>query len=1493
MAGISESLKKITYESLQQFVEDINRNFAIIQNSPLYKGIPGNTGEDGKKGARGERGARFFFINADKFLESYAGEVVNINSVNQIWINQQISDLIKKEKLLKFFNVNSFVDTDIIVLTNSKMIQYNALNNSFSDTGISFYQQNTLISSIENKIEQLVRYYVDNNPKVLSIKNILIKYRTYAKVYSSTNNSYITQADSESAVYMPYFAGITDTQGALIPSHNYFGFSDELFPIDNKGAFIIGSVAKYSQLLSNTLNATETATFSSDFAPTKDKLPNLIIMQDTNKNGIMFGYKNLSNLSRFASIYKDTPANIDNSNEYLDSDIEEHNLVLKSDQGINPIDFSRLLINRYRMRYDKQVFFDDNLTVAKDFYLIGNIENKFIRTAEFIKSKYTAKDNNTTKIRSNTIELGANVDNSILINVARKTEFPYLSDDKKLIVLTVNRPISDSSLSKAYFVEEGSFIESNNENLDDFIFNKITSYIYDENYAFVRTPHILSLKTKLNHIQQYVKENYWRRDEWENTNRGDINGYIPKLNVGNTHIELSKFYIYNGSSRADNKKIFDIDGTTNTLTLGYYLDTEQTQLNIPTKNVYLRIYNLEDIGIIKNDRQANQIVTSDDSGNLNNTGVFVGNSQEINKYVSLDKNFVDVTDDFETLVSLSTLSKLQNLLVAKFANINDIYWKKNEYATPADNINSTTITEGKIPNIYVKNALGGKYIKVLSHEFNENNSILKPKTEFNLETPKIILNSSKIYFPQNKSQLLVTKNDGQLIQAEKEIYTFETVELEEVTLSNVKQAVTISIVDAEHHVLTSDYLLWLNNRINKVVENGLGDEYWKKVDFVGDINNNFVIPTLNLKNSLEVTGTVIFHNQNKSSQYFNITNNVLALGHQESNNAKNSKIDLVSKRIRLNDSDFYGKVLVTWKTDNINEDEDSESKENKDSVTKIEHQKGEIRKDITLCEDLSKTEDFDNLVPTSSFDKEKDNQTGDASKHKTKDKHVILTGRTLKWIMGFMNAVKKRFLDTFNKTETLQHMHDILPVGSIIMWTKTSYELACYKDKNFATKKSRNGIPNGWWPCNGTKIADTSFVAPDMRNQFVRGVSNIDNAIGVSGKNKQKIKEGQLPNLKHTHSMAQSGEHRHLLTIEESDEAYYTGEFVYKNDLTFETIRQKMGVPCNETDSYSEGQPIIVPDGKTNYIKLKNVKVPVIISKVGSDAIVNKNNWFVENIKQDATLSGNVFKFAQGISAGISIFDYIKNFLTGNSFKISNIQGGVDISKHRHPIDETGLGMSTEEKQGWIYNVPEYYKVIFIIKYDNSVNPNNDPVPDPIVLVTDLPSDDGKDYVPPVPDQSSDYIQKQTLTIIVNANEKTCSASINDSVTQLDILEGDSILLTAIPGPKTSEYFYQLRYWKCDDAIITNSYDVNEQGEKIGKKEFAVIPTKSCTYQAFFEKIELEPIPPAPVIISPIVNINTNVNIDGYNISEIENVTFSFKGVGDNNPNVNVTTTKK
>ena len=374
MPSIIETLKNITYTNLEQFVEDLNANFAIIQNSPLYKGVPGKPAQ-AIQGLRGIRGNQFLFVNYQNFNLQFPGDLTNASQININYLNSKLSQFENKQKLLSALGVIELVNNDVIVLTNSIMLSYSDSTNTFVDTLLAFNQQANLISSIETQIENYVQLYVSQNQTIQNLVNIFESYDSYAKNVPDNDNGNLSNIQTTSSIFAPYVLGTDNINGIKQTNHKYFGFADNLFPETNNGTLVIGSMRKYTEMLMETISLISVQPLSSDYAPGINNIPSIVFLQDSENNGIMFGLKSKLNLSTFGSIYKDSAGNI----------------VIKSDAGVLDSEFSKLLINRTNLSYSKPVFFGNNLQVGNDLAIIGNINHTFLRTGSYIASNTNPK----------------------------------------------------------------------------------------------------------------------------------------------------------------------------------------------------------------------------------------------------------------------------------------------------------------------------------------------------------------------------------------------------------------------------------------------------------------------------------------------------------------------------------------------------------------------------------------------------------------------------------------------------------------------------------------------------------------------------------------------------------------------------------------------------------------------------------------------------------------------------------------------------------------------------------------------------------------------------------------------------------------------------------------------------------------------------------------------------------------------------------------------
>jgi len=602
-----ETLVKITYNNIEQFTIDINRNFAVLQNSPLYKGIPGRT-MIGDIGPIGLRGSQFLFISFLKFNEQFPTQITIASQINLNFINSKLSDFVDKQKLLLALEVNELVKNDIIVLTNSMMISYNDLSNLFIDTKIAFNNQINLLSSIENKVQELVTAQLAQNP-IINTTNTFTTYSSY--LTNLPLNSNLPIINTPTSIYEPYLNGTIN--GNLLNDHKYWGFTEVEFPETINGTIVFGSIRQYFNLLEGTIDP-NTNYLTSNYAPGTNNIPTAVFLQDTANNCILFGLKNNPNLKAFGSIYKDADSNV----------------VIKSDSGNLIDDFSELLINKVRLKYSKSVEFGDELLIDGNLLIGGNISHQYIRTNQF-----------TT---ANTIEIGSTIIGSIQRNISYNIQLPKFIS---------NVLITDASgnISKSYSLET-IHIPTINLDLsisDGFPSGVTTNKLLTSNYLNFIYNKFNSLSDKIN-LTETNFTNYYSKDDFTNGLVNDIINSGCLITYGDVNI------CYSGTNA-----LISAIGGESMVSIGY---NNQSTLNLNCKTYFNYIKNkilyTDNTGLVVSTYDFNDFSISDIS--LNNS-ISIGSQLPIDQKIfsaSNNENIVSIgkDDNSEALVYGHLLPKL-------------------------------------------------------------------------------------------------------------------------------------------------------------------------------------------------------------------------------------------------------------------------------------------------------------------------------------------------------------------------------------------------------------------------------------------------------------------------------------------------------------------------------------------------------------------------------------------------------------------------------------------------------------------------------------------------------------------------------------------------------------------------------------------------------------------------------------------------------------------
>lgn len=539
-----ETLKKLTYTDLQTFVEELNYNFAVLENSPFYKGIAGRKGEKGETGITGQRGIKFIFISFERFNTAYIDELKSSNDIDINYINRKIQEgnvnSSNRDKFYKVLNVTDLILGDVLVLTNTKLLTFNGVE--FEDTGMAFDSNFGNSKDIETIVKEYVENFILQNDTIKNLRTIFTTYLTHAKNYQDVSNTLITTSITNKSVYEPYKS--TNKKGILVNTHKYIGLTDGVLNDDEqKSTIILGSVNKFIKQVQNSFATDLNKTLTSDYSVGVNNEPSVVILQNDNNSGILFGHRDSTNFKSFAKIYRN------NGDDTLN---------IESNVGINGAEYGSLKLHKEYLRWNKDAYIERSVDISHNLFVGLNIRSSHIRTGE-----YTVNSGSGIK----TLELGYN-DNerdSITFNTAYLERYKhYISN----VLITDNI----GNVSKEYSLETTAVSNSNN------YLDKISGTV-GSNKKIVTSNYLGIIIAKINQITDGLSK-YWTKDDFERN-------VIPKLfltnefKVGNQLLLNEQLFNVNSnnitySNFRNNVFVTNNDGK---LSNQYSLETQNVPIN--------------------------------------------------------------------------------------------------------------------------------------------------------------------------------------------------------------------------------------------------------------------------------------------------------------------------------------------------------------------------------------------------------------------------------------------------------------------------------------------------------------------------------------------------------------------------------------------------------------------------------------------------------------------------------------------------------------------------------------------------------------------------------------------------------------------------------------------------------------------------------------------------------------------------------------------------
>lgn len=372
----AQNLQKIEWTTLQEFISKINANFAIIQNSPLFKGIPGESIQ-GDVGPEGRRGGKFLFVKySPNFVNAFNLSGGSTNDIDADWLTNH-SDENNIQNLLTALETNDLIDGDVIVLESTTELVKVTVGDLeelvFTPTGVYLSQEiaafNQLQTLYDNTLALLESFDIEQNV-------VIDRFKTIALSFGYPSSANIQNPNLEqSSVFYPFIDGISDyynsgvdvTENGGVYSHFYYSLAREKYNNVNNYTFVSGKIQDLVTVLDNTQQfESQSGSTSLYHLPTRDFLPSHIILQNTNKEGLLIGNKSsVEQMNNFSRMFKNALHELVITSKY-EHDTSIDGGVINSNNYHN-FNYGMLIIGEQQMIWNKKFTNYGTLDLIGDF----------------------------------------------------------------------------------------------------------------------------------------------------------------------------------------------------------------------------------------------------------------------------------------------------------------------------------------------------------------------------------------------------------------------------------------------------------------------------------------------------------------------------------------------------------------------------------------------------------------------------------------------------------------------------------------------------------------------------------------------------------------------------------------------------------------------------------------------------------------------------------------------------------------------------------------------------------------------------------------------------------------------------------------------------------------------------------------------------------------------------------------------------------------------